>query len=49
MLWAGNLMQTDQLLADVVILTLFDLAVGKALSIVQARLLHWRQVPSSRP
>ena len=41
-LQAGNLMQTDQLLAGVVILSLFGLAVGKALSVLEARLLHWR-------
>lgn len=42
MLQARNLMQTDQLLAGVVILSLFGLAVGKALSMLEARLLHWR-------
>ena len=41
-LQAGNLMQTDQLLAGVVILSLFGLAVGKAISMLEARLLHWR-------
>lgn len=35
-------MQTDQLLAGVVILSLFGLAAGKAISVVEARLLHWR-------
>jgi NitT/TauT family transport system permease protein len=39
---AGNLMQTDQLLAGVVILSLFGLAVGKLISLLEARLLHWR-------
>jgi len=38
----GNLMQTDQLLAGVVILSLFGLAVGKLISLLEARLLHWR-------
>ena len=41
-LQAGNLMQTDQLLAGVVILSLFGLAVGKAINVLEARLLHWR-------
>jgi len=41
-LQAGNLMQTDQLLAGVVILSLFGLAVGKLISMLEARLLHWR-------
>jgi NitT/TauT family transport system permease protein len=41
-LQAGNLMQTDQLLAGVVILSLFGLAVGKLLSLLEVRLLHWR-------
>jgi ABC-type nitrate/sulfonate/bicarbonate transport system permease component len=41
-LQAGNLMQTDQLLAGVVILSLFGLAVGKLINILEARLLHWR-------
>jgi NitT/TauT family transport system permease protein len=41
-LQAGNLMQTDQLLAGVVILSLFGLAVGKLISVLEARLLHWR-------
>ncbi len=41
-LQAGNLMQTDQLLAGVVILSLFGLAVGKLISFLEARLLHWR-------
>src|SRR6516162_8143409 len=41
-LQAGNLMQTDQLLAGVVILSLFGLAVGKLISLLEARLLHWR-------
>ena len=41
-LQAGNLMQTDQLLAGVVILSLFGLAVGKAIKMLEAKLLHWR-------
>ncbi len=41
-LQAGNLMQTDQLLAGVVILSLFGLAVGKAINVMEAKLLHWR-------
>ena len=41
-LQAGNLMQTDQLLAGVVILSLFGLAVGKLISLLESRLLHWR-------
>jgi ABC-type nitrate/sulfonate/bicarbonate transport system permease component len=41
-LQAGNLMQTDQLLAGVVILSLFGLAVGRLINRLEARLLHWR-------
>jgi NitT/TauT family transport system permease protein len=41
-LQAGNLMQTDQLLAGVVILSLFGLAIGKLINWLEARLLHWR-------
>ncbi|PSO19351.1 ABC transporter permease [Bradyrhizobium sp. MOS003] len=41
-LQAGNLMQTDQLLAGVVILSVFGLAVGKVINVLEARLLHWR-------
>jgi NitT/TauT family transport system permease protein len=41
-LQAGNLMQTDQLLAGVVILSLFGLAVGWLINALEARLLHWR-------
>ena len=41
-LQAGNLMQTDQLLAGVVILSLFGLAVGKLIGALETRLLHWR-------
>jgi NitT/TauT family transport system permease protein len=41
-LQAGNLMQTDQLLAGVVILSLFGLAVGRLINWLEVRLLHWR-------
>jgi NitT/TauT family transport system permease protein len=41
-LQAGNLMQTDQLLAGVVILSLLGLAVGKLINWLETRLLHWR-------
>jgi ABC-type nitrate/sulfonate/bicarbonate transport system permease component len=41
-LQAGNLMQTDQLLAGVVILSLFGLAIGKLINLLETRLLHWR-------
>jgi NitT/TauT family transport system permease protein len=41
-LQAGNLMQTDQLLAGVVILSVFGLTVGKLIGWLEARLLHWR-------
>jgi NitT/TauT family transport system permease protein len=41
-LQAGNLMQTDQLLAGVVILSLFGLAVGRLINRLEVRLLHWR-------
>ena len=41
-LQAGNLMQTDQLLAGVVILSLFGLAVGRLIDWLETRLLHWR-------
>jgi NitT/TauT family transport system permease protein len=41
-LQAGNLMQTDQLLAGVVILSLFGLAIGKLIGQLETRLLHWR-------
>ncbi|GGI30912.1 ABC transporter permease [Bradyrhizobium guangdongense] len=41
-LQAGNLMQTDQLLAGVVILSVFGLAVGKVIGWLEVRLLHWR-------
>jgi len=41
-LQAGNLMQTDQLIAGVVILSLFGLAVGRLINWLETRLLHWR-------
>jgi ABC-type nitrate/sulfonate/bicarbonate transport system permease component len=41
-LQAGNLMQTDQLLAGVVILSLFGLVVGWLISRLERRLLRWR-------
>jgi ABC-type nitrate/sulfonate/bicarbonate transport system permease component len=41
-LQAGNLMQTDQLLAGVVMLSLFGLAVGRLINGLETRLLHWR-------
>jgi ABC-type nitrate/sulfonate/bicarbonate transport system permease component len=41
-LQAGNLMQTDQLLVGVVILSLFGLAVGRLINLLETRLLHWR-------
>src|ERR1700742_220685 len=41
-LQAGNLMQTDQLLAGVVVLSVFGLAVGKLINWLEIRLLHWR-------
>ena len=41
-LQAGNLMQTDQLLAGVVILSLFGLVVGRLINLLETRLLHWR-------
>lgn len=41
-LQAGNLMQTDQLLAGVIILSIIGLTIGKILGMIEARLLHWR-------
>src|SRR3954468_20561217 len=41
-LQAGNLMQTDQLLAGILMLSLFGLAVGRLISMLETRLLHWR-------
>ena len=41
-LQAGNLMQTDQLLAGVVVLSLFGLLVGRLINALETHLLHWR-------
>jgi NitT/TauT family transport system permease protein len=41
-LQAGNLMQTDQLLAGVVVLSLFGLLAGWLINALERRLLHWR-------
>jgi ABC-type nitrate/sulfonate/bicarbonate transport system permease component len=41
-LQAGNLMQTDQLLAGVVVLSIFGLVVAKVIGLLEARLLAWR-------
>ncbi|MFI4981648.1 MAG: ABC transporter permease, partial [Nevskiales bacterium] len=41
-LQAGNLMQTDQLLAGVLILSLLGLAIGRAISFLERRYLRWR-------
>jgi ABC-type nitrate/sulfonate/bicarbonate transport system permease component len=41
-LQAGNFMQTDQLLAGVMILSLFGLAVGRLINWLETRLMHWR-------
>ncbi len=35
-------MQTDQLLAGVVILSVFGLVVGRVINWLETRLLHWR-------
>src|SRR5256714_5939282 len=49
-LQAGNLMQTDQLLAGVVMLSLFGLAAGKLINILEPKLRPWRGglIPHSR-
>lgn len=39
---AGNLMQTDQLVAGVVLLSILGLLVSAALSLAEKLLLHWR-------
>jgi ABC-type nitrate/sulfonate/bicarbonate transport system permease component len=39
---AGNLMQTDQLMAGVVVLAVLGLVVGGLLSLLERRLLRWR-------
>src|SRR4051812_22442050 len=41
-LQAGNLMQTDQLMAGILMLSLFGLAVGRLINALETRLLHWR-------
>jgi ABC-type nitrate/sulfonate/bicarbonate transport system permease component len=41
-LQAGNLMQTDQLLAGVVMLSVLGLLVGAGLNRLERRLLRWR-------
>src|SRR4051812_50196097 len=40
-LQAGNLMQTDQLLAGVVILSVFGLMVGRGVNWLGTRLVYW--------
>jgi NitT/TauT family transport system permease protein len=41
-LQAGNLMQTDQLLAGVVLLSALGLTIGTGLTRLEAWLLRWR-------
>jgi NitT/TauT family transport system permease protein len=41
-LQAGNLMQTDELLAGVVVLSIFGLIVARVIGLLEARLLAWR-------
>lgn len=41
-LQAGNLMQTDQLLAGVVVLSLLGLAVARAIGVLERRFVDWR-------
>jgi NitT/TauT family transport system permease protein len=41
-LQAGNLMQTDRLLAGVLILSLLGLVIGRGISALERRLLRWR-------
>ena len=41
-LQAGNLMQTDQLIAGVVVLSLLGLAVARAIGALEARVTRWR-------
>jgi ABC-type nitrate/sulfonate/bicarbonate transport system permease component len=41
-LQAGNLMQTDQLLAGVAVLSIFGLIVARVIGLLEARLLAWR-------
>ena len=42
MLQAGNLMQTDQLLAGVVVLSLLGLAVARAIGALEKAFIGWR-------
>ncbi len=39
---AGNLMQTDQLMAGVAVLSILGLLIGGALTVLERRLLRWR-------
>jgi taurine transport system permease protein len=41
-LTAGNLMQTDDLLAGIVVLSMLGLAIGAGLGAIERRFLHWR-------
>src|SRR6266568_4024571 len=41
-LQAGNLMQTDQLMAGVVVLSILGLAVARGIGALEARVTHWR-------
>ena len=41
-LQAGNLMRTDQLLAGVVVLSIFGLTIARLIAWLEARLLSWR-------
>jgi ABC-type nitrate/sulfonate/bicarbonate transport system permease component len=42
LLTAGNLMQADQLMAGVVVLSLLGLCVGSGLSMIERAFLTWR-------
>jgi len=42
LLTAGNLMQSDDLMAGVVILSLLGLSIGAILSMLERMLLRWR-------
>src|SRR5256885_2026766 len=48
-LQAGHLMQTDHLLAGVVIVSVFGLMGGRVIKCLETRLLHWRRTASSPP
>ena len=39
---SGNLMQTDRLLAGVLVLSAFGLSVAQLIGLAERRLLHWR-------